>query len=134
MGGERRRSVDGEDESLASSGTGQEEKPAKRSQSRKRLSRNQALKQHRHHPDGATHQERKQAVKITRRVVSNPLHLLQLSLELEMMRKFKIKSPLKQRSMKLILTKLPPSSSASSSASGIHNEFEYVCSPLRFEI
>ncbi|EHS62826.1 uncharacterized protein PGTG_21147 [Puccinia graminis f. sp. tritici CRL 75-36-700-3] len=138
MGGERRRSVDGEDESLAPSG--QDPQPTKRSQSRKRLSRNQALKQqhhspNHHHQDRRGQQERKLSVKITRRVVSNPLHLLQLSLELEMMRKFKIKSPLKQRSMKLILTKLPPSSSSSSSSAiGNHIEFEYVRSPLRFEI
>ncbi|KAI8455158.1 hypothetical protein BY996DRAFT_1860105 [Phakopsora pachyrhizi] len=41
--------------------------------------------------------------KIVERMVSNPLHLLQLTLELEMMRKNKIVSPLKQRSIKLIV-------------------------------
>ncbi|KAI9608547.1 hypothetical protein H4Q26_004730 [Puccinia striiformis f. sp. tritici PST-130] len=107
MAGDRRGSVEGE-------GT----------VSKKRLTRSQQQKQQQQRgvKSGSDQAQKKNMVKLTRRVVSNPLHLLQLTLELNMMRNYKIKSPLKQRSMKLILTKLSPNSQA-------NNEFEYISSP-----
>ncbi|WAR53755.1 hypothetical protein PtB15_3B264 [Puccinia triticina] len=124
-GGSTAAGREGDVDEQRSGGGPAEGKPAKRAQSRKRLARNQ---QHKQRGSSSATSERKQALKFARRVVSNPLHLLQLTLELEMMRNAKIKSPLKQRSMKLVLTKLNPN------AGNNHNEFEFVGSPLRFEI
>ncbi|KAI7963590.1 hypothetical protein MJO29_004017 [Puccinia striiformis f. sp. tritici] len=127
MAGDRRGSVEGEGD--RSEPVVQEDRSMKRSQSKKRLTRSQQQKQQQQRgvKSGSDQAQKKNMVKLTRRVVSNPLHLLQLTLELNMMRNYKIKSPLKQRSMKLILTKLSPNSQA-------NNEFEYISSPLRFEI
>ncbi|MBW0526682.1 hypothetical protein O181_066397 [Austropuccinia psidii MF-1] len=87
------------------------------------------------HAQNNTIKKNKKMVVIKKRLVSNPLHLLQLTLELEMMRNQKIKSPLKQRAIKLIVIRDRLSSITQKDQSKLNFHHSLIGpSPLRFEL